>query len=181
MLRRVLGILAILAATLGLLAVASPAQALSRSTWCSDWKPAGSVTGVGTLAERTCSQYLSTGQVRAVAEVRVTPASARVRRRAAASATPTPTASATAAPVRDGVIIRLIHSEPGDGLATKICRFGEATYSGLADDDPISLSCFSAYVPRQRGVARSRTWATVTDGGVTTGLPLTPYFTHNFA
>ena len=176
--RRVLGILAALAATLGLVAVASPAQALSRSTWCSTWKAAGTVSGVGTLTERTCVQSLSTRQVRAVAELRIAPVVVDPSVTATPSASPSVTPSVTPT-VRDGVIIRNIHQTPGDGLSTTFCRYSPDAYSEL--DDPLVLSCFSAYVPLERGVARVRTWATVTDGGLVKGTPLTGYFTHMFA
>ena len=188
--RRTLGVLAAVAFALGLVAVASPAQAQSRSTWCSDWSAAGAVATVGRLAERTCVQVLhpDTGkaQVRAVAEVAITPTTARLRRRAAAtpSASPSVSVSPTAPVVSDGIVIRNIHQTPGSGLTTTIRRYPESVYSNLPGGDAFVISYFSDYVELEKGTARVRTWASVTDGGVTKSLPLAPaggYFTKTFA
>lgn len=164
--KRIVAVIAAFLLAMAVIAIAQPAQALSRSTWCSSWRTAGTVPSVGALSERACVQYLSTHQVRSVAEVRVL----------SVDVLPVPSSAPT-----DSVLIRNIHSEPGNGLETKFCRYDDATFAQLDEGDSIVLSCFSAYVPQERGTARVRMWATVTSGGVTTGTPLTPYFTHTFA
>ena len=195
--RRAVGLFAAVLVALGVVALAQPAQAASRSTWCSTWKNTTTVTTtkeIGRIAERTCVQTLSTGQIRTVAQVRFSSAlgaaaTREARRVATATASPSVSASTTAAPVvlkdrvvTSKVVIRQTYRLPGQTRPTlKTCVVPAKTYSDLADEDLLTADCYTPYVPRKAGTAFVKTSAAVTSRGTVYSLPATAFFSIVFA